>query len=614
MKCCFTYDFLPVGQGLFSCGELEFLDERRTPRSFRWVYDCGSLASKRLEAEIDLFKGRLSSAAHLDLLILSHFDKDHVCGIGRLLKGLRVAYLVLPYLTPTERMVLAAFSDSGDRDWIRFLLDPARYLATLSGVEIETIVFVRRSKAKAPTERAVTEGGGHPDPDQPIEFPGLSPATPTQVGDDPGMRTKRVKVTDGRNPMTLSALWEFMFFNQPTTQQPRLRRALKPLLEAFRKQREAKRDYDNFVRQLRTAYDRIFGKKPRQRNAISLAVYTGPVVTKGIHASYRPHNCPNYPAAERPSELQAYALAGVQNTSVGLLYTGDLTVDVATINRTRYRFGIDRWRRVHFLQVPHHGSRHAWKPGEVSAPHRWSVFSAGFWHEHPHYEVVFALRNHELVIVNEFEGAQWRGCAGPASDALLAPRKHKAKRVTKHHQAETAKWIKCARGAESAYRQILSGSVPNYKVCALADEMCAKLHRCADAHRCQAPGTPARMVLDAAMTPLARAAVAGVLWCPPDWFGLNPRRLPRALILKAAAWARRIEQRQTNSRWRATLSRIVSNGWSAESPITKEEIEGLRQAISEQTDKLKAEIGRQQAERKSSSGRGNANPAGGDLW
>ena len=60
----------PIGQGLFTqC------DVKVGEKLFRIVYDCGELRKKMKQAEpyLELLSGR-----QLDLLVISHFDWDHI--------------------------------------------------------------------------------------------------------------------------------------------------------------------------------------------------------------------------------------------------------------------------------------------------------------------------------------------------------------------------------------------------------------------------------------------------------------------------------------------------------------------------------------------------------
>lgn len=93
----------PVGHGWFHSGALG-----RAAARLRWVYDCGASRKQgieRLASEIAILKGDGEERV-LDLLFLSHFDRDHVSGVTELLKALKVSTVVLPYLDDLQRVAV----------------------------------------------------------------------------------------------------------------------------------------------------------------------------------------------------------------------------------------------------------------------------------------------------------------------------------------------------------------------------------------------------------------------------------------------------------------------------------------------------------------------------
>lgn len=89
------FEFHPVGQGLFCSGELFSLCDTSisNPRNlFRWVYDCGTSSKRSLldEAIDQAFTAPLckqETEPTIDLLVISHFDKDHISGLPKLLNN-----------------------------------------------------------------------------------------------------------------------------------------------------------------------------------------------------------------------------------------------------------------------------------------------------------------------------------------------------------------------------------------------------------------------------------------------------------------------------------------------------------------------------------------------
>lgn len=94
--------FHPVGQGLFYTGDIG---------KFKFAYDCGSTSSLHgikgitMIDEPALFKSidnyyKKSYKKHLDFLVISHLDSDHVNGIPELLSKFTTSKVFLPYFQP----------------------------------------------------------------------------------------------------------------------------------------------------------------------------------------------------------------------------------------------------------------------------------------------------------------------------------------------------------------------------------------------------------------------------------------------------------------------------------------------------------------------------------
>lgn len=174
---------MPVGQGGFHVGSLrqvlggEYLSppfddcSRFGGGDFLYVYDCGSSPKSGVEREIkDLLSHR--PERRLDILFLSHFDVDHICGTPKLLgakrkrsPGFAVDTIVLPYIDHAERLLAFARAtvtsiDGGRRvpDFFRrMVIDPGEALGEF---EPRQIIFVEGDEP--PTDE---EAGTIPDPD-----------------------------------------------------------------------------------------------------------------------------------------------------------------------------------------------------------------------------------------------------------------------------------------------------------------------------------------------------------------------------------------------------------------------------------------------------------------
>ncbi|USS41573.1 MBL fold metallo-hydrolase [Thermococcus aggregans] len=209
------FKFHNVGQGLFYTGRLTY-----GKASFNFVYDCGSektnLVNKAINRE---FSGNKKG---IDLLIISHLHKDHVSGIPHLLKITHVDTVILPYLTPIERLLVALQTPVAPREFYEFLADPVMFL--LDSRKVNRVILV---------------GGGEPSDrenwlqthDMPSDLPPngefiidlerlpndeilrseIKKLEPNVVGD----RRVLVKNHSGVLPVliTKSPIWIFRFFN-----------------------------------------------------------------------------------------------------------------------------------------------------------------------------------------------------------------------------------------------------------------------------------------------------------------------------------------------------------------------------------------------------------------
>lgn len=130
-----SFRFHPVGQGLFYSGLLS-RGQRDGGGTFSFVYDCGTLSPREfLHREIDDLKLLLPSAVprgrrRLDLFVVSHLHDDHVNGLERLLDGLEVGTVVIPYTDEATMLLARAESSYEDPFLASFYADPVNWLSS----------------------------------------------------------------------------------------------------------------------------------------------------------------------------------------------------------------------------------------------------------------------------------------------------------------------------------------------------------------------------------------------------------------------------------------------------------------------------------------------------
>lgn len=157
----------PVGQGLFYSGKITHNSEVK----FRMVFDCGSISAGAGQEEVMLYRDTdFLDKKVLDLLVISHFDQDHVNHIEKLLAdGIKVKKLIMPIITFSERLFLVAryldinngFNPEDDF-FIRFMIDP---LGTINeNLDGDSEVFLVES---GPNEPIPLTKEGSPDATEP---------------------------------------------------------------------------------------------------------------------------------------------------------------------------------------------------------------------------------------------------------------------------------------------------------------------------------------------------------------------------------------------------------------------------------------------------------------
>ena len=340
-----------VGQGLFMSGRLR----RHGTKDFSWVYDCGSSSSRRvLDAAISRFNAKYGRPSPIDLVAISHFDQDHINGIVSLINGRKVGILLLPYLPAWQRMLVAVEqgiqAGSGLMD---FLLDPVDYLARLENTEIEEILLV---PSAGPDDLAPPTPE---DPDAPRTEPD---ALPTRIdygpspddaeGGTPNGKPVRYLKPGGR--IVASTVWEFIPYNDAQMLPKVDPKFQKRATFAARIMRTLPHSRERALAFLKALYQRTFGKTARNKNIISLFLYSGP-------------------AGFRHSLLASRWTAPVRwnpaRSNYSLLSTGDGYLDTQARLSALQRFyrHDNRIERAGIFQVMHHGAKANWHKGVANA-------------------------------------------------------------------------------------------------------------------------------------------------------------------------------------------------------------------------------------------------------
>ena len=181
--------FHPVGHGLFSSVNV-YTGRRR----FNLLFDCGSHIKCRgaLSKALDEF---LARERYIDILVISHLHYDHVSGVVKLLSHANVKTVVLPYIPPEERLLVAAHQLALPLPpWYRsFLISPAAFLASLG---VEEVRFLRGTGEEGPPELPLTEPPEGP-PEVRDRLGVIWPETAENISADELRQAKNIKETLG---------------------------------------------------------------------------------------------------------------------------------------------------------------------------------------------------------------------------------------------------------------------------------------------------------------------------------------------------------------------------------------------------------------------------------
>ena len=149
-----------VGQGSFHSATVEVVDPYRS--RFDYVYDCGARAGSGMSKELKRSIARLgleqrvgsSDRAVLDVLVLSHYDSDHLNGAKYLSSLLDIRRVFLPYLSPDELiLVLASQDEALSAEQITQLYELAHGGGTLWGIPVTMVRGGGEGEDQSPPER-----------------------------------------------------------------------------------------------------------------------------------------------------------------------------------------------------------------------------------------------------------------------------------------------------------------------------------------------------------------------------------------------------------------------------------------------------------------------------
>ena len=324
--------FHPVGHGAFYTEFFNFDYHEKEQVSFRVVYDCGTKTSKKLVNPQMVIKDAFNDGEDIDILFISHFDKDHVSMIQELLKDNRkVKNAVLPLLSKEdEAILLALYSDERNEIGYKLLDDPASVLG-----KDTTIIYIE------PSDSESDNGRERRSPDYPENF--INNPDNSEDIDIIDPNGKRVKLHSGRivnvpsgTVLSLSHFfWCYIPHNYKYQEQ---HDKLLNILESKGIDQNKLSD-TRYIDTNRKKLNEIYNLLEENINVNSMIVYSGPTKLKIYNSKFH---------FEIFSDWPRYII------NPACIFSGDSDFKKVKIHEIYKEF----WDKVGTIQIPHHGSNH----------------------------------------------------------------------------------------------------------------------------------------------------------------------------------------------------------------------------------------------------------------
>ena len=332
----------------------------------------------------------------IDLVVLSHFDKDHISGLVDLLSRFKVGVLMLPFVPLWLRLAIAF--DSGvtaGSAAFKYFLNPVKSFGSLPNV---TKIILVPGKGDE-----VADGGLDGDPREPddkrsldVSWPRCVPTGEMQVEIDSVLSAAGVDVLPVGKPVLVQDFWEYLPYNDRTVASPPP--GFVNAVEGLRDSLLASPS-DHELKALKKAYDVQFGTGSKPRNVISLFLYAGPVEEP---------TTTTWANAWSTGSGQTIIWA-IENKRLGAFYTGDGYLNTPKrLDQFIAFYGVARIAQCLCFQVMHHGAKGNWRrgTGALFAP-TYSIFSArqgGKRPRHPSGEVLKDFARFGPRVVHEASG------------------------------------------------------------------------------------------------------------------------------------------------------------------------------------------------------------------
>lgn len=366
--------FHPVGQGAF-------YSERHS--NFNIVYDCGTMSPRKARLVVeDAFKDKV-----VDVLFISHFDKDHISSIPDLKKSAtKIKVVVLPLLNNQQRNLLLNFYNEFSADLKSIINNPESYFGSNT-----TVIRVLPAAVAYDIERRF----------EPLDLREL-------INNDPN---ESIEIESG-TPLTISSTvngqtikWAFIPYNyEDKIRRIEVDRELnKVSISTSRLMNDPNYTLSNLENttlknKMKNIYDKLQGKI----NENSMLLYSGPDLSNDLR-KYQYFHLSHHKTLLINSNFCYTCLC-----MSGCIYTGDSDFKCFKL-KDIYAGYVDH---VDIIQIPHHGSKYDF---DLQALEGFSRTIMPVSHKttsskHPDAEVVkeLIINGFKVVSVNEKEESEFQ--------------------------------------------------------------------------------------------------------------------------------------------------------------------------------------------------------------
>lgn len=378
-KLMVDFSFHNVGEGLFYTGKVD---------DFDFIYDCGSQNGKYLDYAVRNYIIHELRIPKVDLLIISHLHNDHVAGLNTLLSKVSVDTVILPYLSPIERLMVALKKTNLPFWFYDFLADPVTFLIEKG---VNKVILIGGREAHSP-EHVFSDEERFENEEKRLDL--------SEMPEDEQLRKEVIEKEkqlqgffDQRRLLTKShsgylktkGIWFFRFFNCKVEDSK---------INLFIRCVNSIMQNDDLIsvlrsklglRQVRKCYESLQGNF----NDTSLLVYHAPIMPDKLSTLALPCNyCPciiPICSLHFPNKFSIYL-----NNVIGHFLTGDVNLNNKWTEIERH---YDHYlSEASLILVPHHGAKDNWGRDiltKISRKCSW-VVSAGIskLYGHPSFKVM----------------------------------------------------------------------------------------------------------------------------------------------------------------------------------------------------------------------------------